>query len=31
VLFAVVLIPLSVWVFGRAVAAARVTGTLGNY
>jgi ABC-2 type transport system permease protein len=29
--FAIVLIPVSVWVFGRAVAAARVTGTLGNY
>ena len=29
--FAVVLIPLSVWVFSRALAAARVTGTLGNY
>lgn len=29
--YAVVLIPLSVWVFSRALAAARVTGTLGNY
>lgn len=29
--FAVVLIPVSIWVFGRALAAARVTGTLGNY
>ena len=29
--FAVVLMPLSVWVFSRALAAARVTGTLGNY
>jgi ABC-2 type transport system permease protein len=30
-LYAIVLMPVSVWVFGRAVAAARVTGTLGNY
>jgi ABC-2 type transport system permease protein len=29
--FAVVLLPVSTWVFSRAVAAARVTGTLGNY
>jgi ABC-2 type transport system permease protein len=29
--YLVVLVPISVWFFSRAVAAARVTGTLGNY
>jgi ABC-2 type transport system permease protein len=29
--FAVVLVPVSLWTFGRAIRAARVTGTLGNY
>lgn len=30
-LFFIVLVPISTWLFARAVAAARVTGTLGNY
>jgi hypothetical protein len=29
--FAAVLVPAALWMFSRAIRAARVTGTLGNY